>query len=148
MHLHSHITNNSWFLIVVGAEFAFQYFIVEFPLLQVIFRTESLTTPMHITSWVFGVGAIIVNLAAKKVFDNEDHYAPKFKINMTEDLALQADALINFSNKYQTKLAKRKVEEKMCESFDEYDHDHSHDHDHSEPLLPPNEEERKYEEMH
>jgi hypothetical protein len=57
---------------IIAAEFGIQWMIVEFPLLNEIFRTTHLQWSMHITCWVFGLGSFAVNLAAKKVFDNED----------------------------------------------------------------------------
>jgi hypothetical protein len=49
---------------------------------------------MHITCWIFGLGAIAVNLAAKKVFDNEEHYSKHFKIRLEEDPANQSQSTL------------------------------------------------------
>ena len=85
MRLHEHIINNKWILFVLDAEFGIQCAIIELPLLNEIFRTTHLRWSMHITVAVFALGALAVNLIAKKIFEDEDAYSPHFKINMNED---------------------------------------------------------------
>jgi Ca2+ transporting ATPase len=68
LHIYENIFNNKWFLLVTGMEFGAQWLIVQFPLFNQIFRTVPLQMNMHITCWIFGLGALIVNLAAKKIF--------------------------------------------------------------------------------
>ena len=96
MNIVSHLFSfdNKWFIIVFLSEFVMQWLIVEFPLFNEIFGTVHLRWSMHITCWIFGLGAIAVNLAAKKVFDNEEHYSKFFKIDMEEDPANQRKKML------------------------------------------------------
>jgi magnesium-transporting ATPase (P-type) len=68
IRLHDHITNNHWFYLIVGGELGVQALIIEFPPFREIFGTTHLEWSMHYTCWVFGLGAIAVNLLAKKIF--------------------------------------------------------------------------------
>lgn len=71
--------NNIYFFIIVGGEFAAQYFIVQIG--GAPFRTESLSMVQWITCLLFGVGALIVGALAK--FIPEAH-SPKFAFNLNE----------------------------------------------------------------
>lgn len=124
MHLHSHIFNNKWFLLVLAGEFGIQYVIVEFPLFQDIFRTTSLSWPMHITCWVFGLGAIGVHLAAKKIFENEDQFSRHFKINMSETPELQNNKILSIKGKFESKFKNQNLDN-TCESINEPFLDHN-----------------------
>lgn len=84
LHIYKHIFNNKWFLFVMGIEFGAQWLIVQFPLCNQIFRTTPLQLNMHITCWMFGVGSIIVNLAAKKIFNDAAKHSRMFDIPFNE----------------------------------------------------------------
>lgn len=75
--------NNIWFFIVIGAEFAAQWCIVEY--LNVIFRTNSLDWVMHITCFSFGIGSILFNLLFKKILESQQEYAKWFEFKFLED---------------------------------------------------------------
>lgn len=76
--------NNMLFIFVLGGEFVLQWVIVEFLPLHMFFRTESLTTYMHITCYSFGVGALIVNYAAKKIFADKNKFEKLFEFDFNE----------------------------------------------------------------
>lgn len=102
----------------MGAEFGAQYIIVEFPLFQPIFRTASLPLSMHITCWVFGVGALVVNIMAKIIFKNEDHYSRYFRFKMSENPDLGKSKVVNFTNKVQSRLMKKQEDlDSSCDSI-------------------------------
>lgn len=61
--------NNFKFLLVVAAEFGFQYFVVEFG--GTIFRTSPLAWDQHLTCLCFGFGALLVNLGLKFLPEGE-----------------------------------------------------------------------------
>lgn len=114
MNVLEHFTNNSWFIIILGGEFAIQWLIIEFPLFQIIFRTVSLEWSMHITCWIFGLGAIGVNLAAKKVFDDEDAYAPYFNIKMNEDLSQETNKVLKKMQSIKRRMDRKDDEFHSC----------------------------------
>jgi hypothetical protein len=153
MHLHEHLFNNKWFIFVIAGEFTMQWFIVEFPLFNTIFRTTHLRWSMHFTCWIFGAGSIIINLISKKVFDNEDRYLPYFKLNINEEIVEgdKNNGILKYSNKLQN-LGASKVQEIDSDNSLDYkllDNDHHDDYvppaPHRENLFEE-EEERKAEE--
>ena len=139
MNLLSHLfsRDNKWFLIVLSGELAIQALIVEFPLFNEIFATEHLQWSMHFTCWTFGLGAIAVNLIAKKVFDNEEHYSKFFKIGMEEDPANQRKKMLfKLQDDMKNRFAKGAVDDSdmTCDSIHEklLDHNEADGHDHYE----------------
>ena len=137
MNILSHFFNNKWFIGVLLGEFGLQWFIVQFPLFNEIFGTEPLEWSMHITCWVFGLGAIAVNLAAKKVFDNEEHYSKFFKMGMEEDPANQRKKMLfRLQDDMKSRFKKGAVEDSdmTCDSIHEklLDHHEADGHDHEE----------------
>lgn len=81
----SEFFNNKWFLIVLLAELGLQWAVVEY--FHVIFRTESLDWRQHLTCWCFGLGALLVNLASKKMPEEQFKKYFEFEINETNDSA-------------------------------------------------------------
>jgi magnesium-transporting ATPase (P-type) len=108
IHIYENILNNKWFLFVTAVEFGAQWLIVEFPLFNTIFRTVPLALNMHITCWMFGLGAIAVNIAAKKIFNNSKvHYkifnVPFNEKNDKENYSKVLKLFEVFKSKYQSK---------------------------------------------
>jgi magnesium-transporting ATPase (P-type) len=104
----SELFNNLWFFIIVGAEFTAQWFIVE--VFNLNFRTASLSWPMHITCYSFGIGAILVNLAAKKLFEDKDKYEDMFKFDFNETNEERPNAILNMSNRLSMKVEKSETQ--------------------------------------
>jgi hypothetical protein len=139
MNILSHLISwdNILFLIVMLGELGIQALIVEFPLFNEIFGTEHLQWSMHFTCWIFGLGAIAVNLAAKKVFDNEEHYSKFFKIGMEEDPTNQRKKMLfKLQDDMKNRFTKGAAEDSdmSCDSVHEklLDHYEADGHDHDE----------------
>ena len=79
----SEFFNNIWFFIILAAEFALQWCIVEY--LNFIFRTQPLTWVMHITCLSFGIGSVLVDLLVKKLMAKDQEKLQKyFEIDFNE----------------------------------------------------------------
>jgi len=116
VRLHEHLFNNKWFFFVLAIEVVLQWFIIEFPGLNEIFRTTHLRWSMHITCFTFGFGALVVNIAAKKVFNDEAAYAPFFEFKMSEDPNEQENKFLKYSQQMQSTLQKQEDLDHSCDS--------------------------------
>ena len=95
---HRSLFNNKWFILVVLAEFGLQWSIVEY--FGAIFRTHSLTWPMHIACLSFGIGALLFNIIGKVAMAKyEERLKPMFdfKFNESND-ASQYNKVIKFAD--------------------------------------------------
>lgn len=110
----SELFNNIWFFIVVGSEFAAQWFIVE--VFNLNFRTAPLTWPMHIACLSFGIGAVLVNLAAKKLFEDKDKHEDMFKFDFNETNEERPNALLGMASHLSLKI-NRSETERLLESI-------------------------------
>jgi magnesium-transporting ATPase (P-type) len=106
---------NKWFLLVLTAEIGLQWLVVEY--FNDIFRTESLDWRMHLTCFCFGLGAMLVNIASKKMPEEKFKAYFEFNFNETNDSSNYnkflnyADGLSNKANSI-----KRSQTERMLDS--------------------------------
>jgi magnesium-transporting ATPase (P-type) len=106
---------NKWFLIVLAAEFGFQWFVVQWGgIIGLIFRTTPLTLVQWITCLSFAVGSLLVNLGSKYV---PPEHSAKFNIPFNESQGAEGDdALSKFTNKLASK-NQRSETEKLLNDF-------------------------------
>ena len=108
-NLVSEFFRNRWFLFVLAAEAAAQWFIVEY--FNNIFRTEPLSWQMHITCLSFGIGAILVNLATKKITEDKAKFHKFFVLNFNEtNDASTGNAVFNFADGLTAKIQKSETQ--------------------------------------
>lgn len=114
INIFSSLFNNKWFLIVLIAEGAFQWLIVQWGgILGMIFRTTPLDYIQWITCLSFAIGSLLVNLGIK--FIPPEHSA-KFNIPFNESQGEGDDALSKFTNKLTSK-NQRSETEKLLNDF-------------------------------
>jgi hypothetical protein len=111
-NLVAEIFRNKWFLFVVAAEAAAQWFIVEY--FNNVFRTAHLSWQMHITCVSFGIGAVLVNLATKKITEDKDKFHKYFVLNFNEtNDASSGNAVFNFADGLTAKIQKSETQRIM-----------------------------------
>jgi magnesium-transporting ATPase (P-type) len=104
--------NNIYFFIIVGGEFAAQWFIVA--LGGDAFRTTPLTTNMHIVCFAFGVGSLGVSALAKLI---PDQHASKFALALNENEGAEGDdAISKLTARFTQKPLQKSETERLLDS--------------------------------
>lgn len=104
--------NNLYFFIVVGGEFAAQWFIVAIG--GDAFRTAPLTFWMHFTCYAFGVGALIVGAIAKTI--PQEHEA-KFALAFNENEGAEGnDAVSRLTARFTQKQVQKSETMRLLDS--------------------------------
>lgn len=106
LNIFSEIFNNLWFLIIVTAEFVLQFCYVQY--FNFLFNTEPLTWQMHLACYSFGVGALLFNLASKKIFEDKEKYFKYFEIDFNEANEKRSNPILNITDGLTSKMQPQK----------------------------------------
>lgn len=69
---------------------------------------------MHLACFSFGLGALLVNLAAKKATEDKEKFIKYFDLNFNEtNDAAQSNAVFNFTNGMTAKIQKSETQRIM-----------------------------------
>jgi len=105
--------NNFYFLFILLAEIAFTWFMVEFPLTGIIFRTTPLPWTMVITAFSFGIGTLLV---APLVKLTPERWLLHIKLQLQEDPVDNSDDLISRVHQKVTSQFKKSETERLLDS--------------------------------